>query len=45
MRSSYSQWKEAYGSIGWDEYLRRVKERGETGQWVKDIIDSGEKFD
>ena len=45
LRSSYSRWMEAYGPIEWNEYLKRVKERPETGRWVKDVIESGERFD
>lgn len=34
----FSKWKEAYGSLSWQEYLEQVMISKETGQWVKDVI-------
>jgi hypothetical protein len=34
---AYRSWREAYGSVGWNEYLERLAENPETGQWAKDV--------
>lgn len=38
LREGYSRWKEAYSRIEWEDYMRRVLELGEAGEWVKDVI-------
>lgn len=39
LESNYKAWKEAYGKISWREYLEKVRNNEETGNWVKDLID------
>jgi hypothetical protein len=34
VQETYQLWKEAYGALGWEEYLDRVIENPETGQWA-----------
>jgi hypothetical protein len=34
--AAYGYWKEAYGSLGWAEYLDRIKRNPRTGQWAKE---------
>ncbi len=36
---AYKRWNNAYGELSWKEYLRRIKGRAETGQWVKDVVE------
>lgn len=45
LRAKYGAWKEAYGSLSWEEYLNRIKRHGETGQWVREVVtlESGEE--
>ena len=38
LEESYRYWREAFG-ISFEEYLKKVKERPETGAWVKELID------
>lgn len=33
----YKVWKERIGELTWRNYLRRVSELPDTGEWVKDI--------
>jgi hypothetical protein len=41
VRKVYHSWKEAYSGLSWSEYLNRVKDRQDTGQWVKEVIELG----
>ena len=34
---AYKQWSEAYGSMGWKEYLERIIASPETGRWAKEV--------
>jgi hypothetical protein len=39
LKSHYSYWMDAYSSgISWQEFLARLLDMDETGQWVKDVI-------
>ncbi len=35
----YKRWSDAYGGLSWKEFLKRIKGRAETGQWVKDVVE------
>jgi hypothetical protein len=37
VESAYHRWLEAYGAISRAEYLRRIVENSETGEWAADI--------
>ena len=37
LESAYKIWSEAYGGMEWKEYLLRVGESKETGQWAKEV--------
>ncbi len=37
LRSEYKSWSEAYGELTWEEYLDRIIENGETGEWVVEV--------
>jgi hypothetical protein len=37
LESGYKQWSEAYGAITWKEYLQKVGQNAETGQWAKEV--------
>jgi len=39
VESGYKQWSEAYGGITWKEYLRRIAQNAETGQWAKEVAE------
>jgi len=36
VEANFSRWKNAYGSLGWSEYLDKIKRNPETGQWAKE---------
>lgn len=38
LRSSYEEWREASG-VSWKEYIERLCEIDETGQWVHEVAD------
>ncbi|MFP3166735.1 MAG: hypothetical protein RXP28_03955 [Nitrososphaeria archaeon] len=38
LTEGYKYWKEAF-NISFNEYLKEVRKRSETGTWVKEIID------
>ncbi len=38
LKSHYGSWVSAYGGISWQDYLKRLYNMQETGQWIKDII-------
>ncbi len=38
LTEGYKYWKEAF-DISFNEYLREVRKRPETGTWVKEVID------
>ncbi len=37
VESAYNTWNEAYGGITWKEYLQRISQDPETGQWAKEV--------
>jgi hypothetical protein len=37
IESAYTQWVTGYGSISWAEYLQRLLENPETGEWAKEV--------
>jgi hypothetical protein len=39
LKNHYRAWSEAYGNISWLEFLTRLSKMGETGQWVKEVIE------
>jgi hypothetical protein len=39
VETGYERWSEAYGSITWKEYLQRLQESAETGQWAKEVAE------
>jgi hypothetical protein len=39
VESGYKQWSEAYGAITWDEYLQKIRDSAETGQWAKEVAE------
>jgi hypothetical protein len=39
VESQYARWREAYGGMAWKEYLRRVAQSSETGQWAKEVAE------
>ncbi|MEM4587097.1 MAG: hypothetical protein QXP17_00450 [Candidatus Jordarchaeales archaeon] len=38
LKKQYPHWKKAF-QISWQEYLRRVAENENTGQWAKEVAD------
>ena len=38
LNDGYDVWRKAYADISWKDYLHRVKDLGETGRWVKEVI-------
>lgn len=39
VESAYAKWNEGYGGITWKEYLRRVSQDSETGQWAREVAE------
>jgi hypothetical protein len=39
VESQYQLWSEAYGGMTWKQYLRRVAQSAETGQWAKEVAE------
>jgi hypothetical protein len=39
VESAYRKWDEAYGGMTWKEYLRRIGQDAETGQWAKEVAE------
>lgn len=39
LQAAYPRWVEAYGTLGWKDYLDSVKHNLQTGQWVKEIAE------
>jgi len=37
LETAYHYWAEAYGSLEWNEYLRRVSKNSETGVWAVEV--------
>jgi hypothetical protein len=37
LESGYKRWSEAYGVMSWKEYLRKIGQNAETGQWAKEV--------
>ena len=37
LQTAYHYWAEAYGSLEWNEYLRRVSKNSETGIWAVEV--------
>jgi hypothetical protein len=39
IQAAYRQWKEGYGDIAWNEYLKKVGRNAQTGQWAKEVAE------
>jgi hypothetical protein len=39
VESGYKQWSDAYGAITWKEYLKKIGNNAETGQWAKEVAE------
>ena len=39
VKSTYHQWVNAYGSIEWRDYLKRVVENVQTGDWAREAAE------
>jgi len=39
VESGYKRWNEAYAGISWKEYLQKVRQSAETGQWAKEVAE------
>ncbi len=39
LESGYTRWKEAFGGMAWREYLDRILQSAETGQWVREVAE------
>jgi len=39
VQSGYERWSEAYGNITWKEYLQKLQQSAETGQWAKEVAE------
>jgi len=39
VEKAYRAWKEAYGDMGWEDYLDKIKHNIQTGQWAKEIAE------
>lgn len=37
LESAYQVWREAYGSIGWIDYLNEIIRNPDTGRWVVEV--------
>ena len=37
--AGYKRWADAYGSMGWKEYLEKVIASPETGSWAKEVAE------
>ena len=37
LETVFKVWKERIGKMAWTNYLRRVSELPDTGEWVKDV--------
>jgi hypothetical protein len=35
--SAFPYWRKAYGTLGWGDYLDRIKRNPRTGQWAKEV--------
>jgi hypothetical protein len=40
LQTAYRAWKEAYGTLAWDDYLRGIIRNTETGPWVVEVAKS-----
>ncbi len=38
LRHGYEAWNAGYSGMSWKEYLNRVKNLADTGQWIKEVI-------
>jgi hypothetical protein len=39
LESGYKAWNEGYGGMAWNEYLRRILQSADAGQWVKEVAE------
>ena len=39
LESGYKKWSEGYSGMEWGEYLRRIGQNPETGQWAKEVAE------
>lgn len=40
LKSHHESWVDAYGGISWHDYLKRLYQMEETGQWVREVIEA-----
>lgn len=41
--SHYRSWVDAYGSISWEDFLKKLSKMRETGSWIKEVIEAESK--
>jgi hypothetical protein len=39
LESAYRKWSEGYGGMTWEDYLKKIGQSPETGQWAKEVAD------
>jgi|HubBroStandDraft_6_1064221.scaffolds.fasta_scaffold548594_3 hypothetical protein len=39
VETGYEQWNRAFGGITWKEYLQRLQQSAETGQWAREVAE------
>ena len=37
VEEAFQHWKAAYGTLEWNEYLERIIQNPETGQWAAEV--------
>ncbi|MDG6939203.1 MAG: hypothetical protein JRN39_02230 [Nitrososphaerota archaeon] len=38
VKESFAAWSQAYGGLGWEDYLDRLTKTDGTGKWVLEVI-------
>ncbi len=39
VEAGFEKWRQAYGELDWQTYLKRLDKRPETGIWIKEYCD------
>jgi hypothetical protein len=39
VEAGYEKWNRAYGGVTWKEYLQRLQQSAETGQWAREVAE------